>query len=907
VGAQAGRALAALAAARLLEPLQSGLAKRGPEAFCHSLRALREQGYAILKTDFRNGFNAIYRQAVLDAVQRLCPELTALMNLFYTVDGACFFTVDGVVEVILSAEGVRMGCPLGSFGFDLALQAVLERCVARKSSAGIVVRSLTDDVNLAVQLPSDPVEADATLRRLHSALGKLAAHAKIALDLDLNLAKCALLLPPGHVAAPDCFTDIEVSSRGMKVAGAPIGDDDFCTEFVGQKVDTALDKMRALRGIHPQAGMLLLRMCCLPQLNYLAQVVPPSLTAQHFARFDEGVATLVLELLTPPRGQRLPCPDDRMSVFRRRLRLPMRFNGAGLIGVDSIGAAAFVGSVVAACEADQVLARNIGGLERFARPALLLLQARLAPLGATKVGQLLKLPLSGDLDLFDPSRYVEQDSDEKPAPKVQQKWSKEVHVAAARTLRLDDDALGDSDLVHADARARPAAYILQAKLSNPFFRFSPADFIAWFCFQFRIPQPAHLGNADAAGVEQCLGSCRQRDVDLHGNHAHRPCKVCLRGRGHRHRYLKNVVSHYATKAGCIASWVREDSTSELLLRQFTPMQCSTMFPLKAPAALADGARQMLTDLRAVVKLPIDQHEAKLVELDEQLEALRGSVVDGHGLRLDGTILHPASGEQVWFDVSVVHTTCKAHLKGEVNFSRERRVAGGEGAGQKSKALMEAYQCKLDRYSLLAAMVQRQILDGLRTAAPLILPVVVSTHGEFCPGTVQLQEWLVQQYRARLRLEGEREDGEKEDDLITSFRCELRAALLVATAKGTAKMLTVAGRPFRKGAAQGSSAWPRARAFAKRAAEDGAEDTAVGDSAPNEKEEGECSLVGDVDSDSSEGSSRQSNDSGAGTDVSQPTHPLRRSARLVAAADTSQARSLVPPLSFVICDGFPVVM
>ncbi len=55
----------ALAAARKLEPLQSGLAKRGPEAFWHSLWALREQGYAILKTDFRNGFNATSRQAVL--------------------------------------------------------------------------------------------------------------------------------------------------------------------------------------------------------------------------------------------------------------------------------------------------------------------------------------------------------------------------------------------------------------------------------------------------------------------------------------------------------------------------------------------------------------------------------------------------------------------------------------------------------------------------------------------------------------------------------------------------------------------------------------------------------------------------------------------------------------------------
>ncbi len=60
------------------------------------------------------------------------------------------------------------------------------------------------------------------------------------------------------------------------------------------------------------------------------------------------------------------------------------------------------------------------------------------------------------------------------------------------------------------------------------------------------------------------------------------------------------------------------------------------------------------------------------------------MVDGHRLRLHGTILHPASGEQVWFDVSVVHTICKAHLKGEVNFSHERRVAGEEGAGQKSR-------------------------------------------------------------------------------------------------------------------------------------------------------------------------------------------------------------------------------
>ena len=188
-------------------------------------------------------------------------------------------------------------------------------------------------------------------------------------------------------------------------------------------------------------------------------------------------------------------------------------------------------------------------------------------------------------------------------------------------------------------------------------------------------QPARLHNANAAGVEQCLGGCRRRDVDLHGNHAHAPCKVCLLGRGHRHRYLKNAVSHHATKVGCIASWVKEDSTAELLLRQFSPLECSTMFPLTAPAELVMGARQQLEDLRAATKLPSDQRETRLSEIDVRLLKLRESVADGHGLRLDGTIMDPASGEQVWFDVSAVHTTCKTHLKCEVKHTRERRAAG----------------------------------------------------------------------------------------------------------------------------------------------------------------------------------------------------------------------------------------
>ncbi len=104
---------------------------------------------------------------------------------------------------------------------------------------------------------------------------------------------------------------------------------------------------------------------------------------------------------------------------------------------------------------------------------------------------------------------------------------------------------------------------------------------------------------------------------------------------------------------------------------------------------------MLVDLRSVATLPADQREAKLAELDERLQDLRDAVADGHGLRLDGTIQEPTSGELVWFDVSIMHTTSRSYLQDEAKFSRERRAAN---AVWKSGALMEAYQGKLDRYA-----------------------------------------------------------------------------------------------------------------------------------------------------------------------------------------------------------------
>ena len=88
---------------------------------------------------------------MLDAVNRRCPALTPLFNLFYARDSLCFFRIDDVAHVILSQEGSRMGCVLGSFGFDLAVQDVYEAVQAQLPTA--IVRAITDDMNVGVPPP----------------------------------------------------------------------------------------------------------------------------------------------------------------------------------------------------------------------------------------------------------------------------------------------------------------------------------------------------------------------------------------------------------------------------------------------------------------------------------------------------------------------------------------------------------------------------------------------------------------------------------------------------------------------------------------------------------------------------------------------------------------------------------
>jgi hypothetical protein len=464
-------------AIKRMQHIQKGFAKRGTETVAHLMRALAEKGYATLATDFTNGFNSLSRQKMLDAVQERCPELTQLFNTFYARDSMCFFPVGDDVHVIWSMEGSRMGCALGSLGFDFTVQPLYELMLS--TYAEFVIEALTDDLTLAARLTAgDPEENVGVLRKLQGALTLLHKEAK-RLNLQLKLSKCALYLPsaagqfllPAPAPAPllssaqpmisDCILagalrvpltpthlqsqtlllissmlhakdlaqlavcsrsnwnsrlglllpEIRPTAEGLRIAGAPVGTDDFCKAFVHTEVRAVFTKLKRIHGIHPQVGMLLLRRCGPIALNFLAQVTPSHFTLADFAKFDDDLATFVYNsiLALPNQPPPLGCSENRFARFKERVRLPLRHRGCGMASLALTAPAAFFSSVMSAAAEHPSLRVHLDGLKRFSAGVMTQIKTRFGPVVSEDAQTFLDsiFPEDASSGLVDPAFYVD--------------------------------------------------------------------------------------------------------------------------------------------------------------------------------------------------------------------------------------------------------------------------------------------------------------------------------------------------------------------------------------------------------------------------------------------------------------------------------------------------------------------
>ena len=102
--------------AALLAPRQLGYGVRGgAEAAVHAARLYMQdlQHRCVLKLDFRNAFNTLCRDKMLQAVQNFAPDLLPFVHASYSSPSSLFLSD----KIIQSAEGVQQGDPLGPFLF----------------------------------------------------------------------------------------------------------------------------------------------------------------------------------------------------------------------------------------------------------------------------------------------------------------------------------------------------------------------------------------------------------------------------------------------------------------------------------------------------------------------------------------------------------------------------------------------------------------------------------------------------------------------------------------------------------------------------------------------------------------------------------------------------------------------
>ena len=202
----------------------------GIEAAVHAARLFLHQmplDEAFVKLDFKNAFNSLRCDRMLDSVFSLSPSLYPLVYSSYSSPSSLFWGN----EVILSAEGVQQGDPLGPLLFCLSLHRFIQHlhspfCVAYLDdiSLGGPVSSLVHDLE---------VIEDAESVGLVLNLGKseiIAGDADILLSLSASMPG-VLFVAPGVASLLGSLVGDTVMTISIPHNFCPIGQNEaekFC-------------------------------------------------------------------------------------------------------------------------------------------------------------------------------------------------------------------------------------------------------------------------------------------------------------------------------------------------------------------------------------------------------------------------------------------------------------------------------------------------------------------------------------------------------------------------------------------------------------------------------------------------------------------------------------------------------
>ena len=764
-----------------LGPIQMGCGvPAGPEVVAHTSRALYNKGYIGLTTDAINGFNELDREDMLHKVSKKFPQATQTMNCFYGFISPVIYTwvdEEGVarVSVHLSQRGPRMGCVMGSPGYDIALDPVYS--ALDHEFPTVELQALTDDLPAWFPPPDlDKGEtwddAFAIVQRFVARYNELANPLGIFLGPD----KMKLILPPGAPAPPVPNQggihnlDLHHTWEGAMIGGAPIGSPVFVSKVVTEKLKLAQHRIEAvvrLSKFDSQLAVTLLGLSANAALDYVVKIAPPTLIAEHIATFDDAIDKALLDCLTPSTtamvGATAPPSDLRRKMSAIIRQIATKNGGFGQVKLVYKAHAAYLASV--AHMADHEHLRPLGPyllphIESSREAFMQLLEIDesnldpRSPIGSalrSKAEYLICPPSNPRSPTQTPKRRNDMGI-----------FLKSINQHLIRTLQRPLTAQQGTQAQRLDAHNALAAIsrsqstrVLTSQLWLSANRIDTLLFTCWARSHLGLPPMGKWTEAIMAPgwdipLERCgrrhintMGNPVDKFIDPYGSHA-AGCLSSNLAYCRMHTVICNIFKLFGLEAGWEVS--REPDTATVFNNNFTKEALRGMFPARPTTrenVIAGAVRTIATDHLSVVQDEVQRAHWIAVSdvLSNQLDESRtGHNGENKSIRLDLHMISPEGALNYYVDCTTANCTTASYVTSSLKWftahAKAALLTSETGAPnpfhrQSSKRVEQAQKDKHTKYqhfmTVATNLFQKRKLGC--TQMPVFLAPTFAHHGE----------------------------------------------------------------------------------------------------------------------------------------------------------------------------------
>ena len=283
--------------------------------------------HALVKLDFRNAFNSVRRDCMLNAVREYAPTIYPLVHSAYAAPTVLHWGG----KTISSAEGVQQGDPLGPLLFCLTLH---KHCLQLRSLLCIMY---LDDISLGGSC--EDILHDLEVIREAEEIG-----------LMLNIGKSEIICHD-HSTRGTIITKMPgaqvVDPANATLLGSPLGDVPSITVALESKIEALVRMGERLEYLTSHDALVLLRNSfAIPKLQYLLRTAP-CFKSTSLQVYDDSLRKILCAVVNINLG-----PQDPAW---QQATLPVKLGGLGLQSAVRTAPSAFLAS----CHATADLVKSI--------------------------------------------------------------------------------------------------------------------------------------------------------------------------------------------------------------------------------------------------------------------------------------------------------------------------------------------------------------------------------------------------------------------------------------------------------------------------------------------------------------------------------------------------------------------